>query len=500
MRRSGWLVALMLVVAGVGQAGPVSAQEVVDAADLDVAFTTSQQVLRPGDSFSAAVTVTNLSDAELTALSVEVAVAPQAVDITSSETPEAVAQATLDPNGTVIWQVAVLGPGESIDLGLTGAVVSQVVSLDTTPAVATVLHDTVEVVTTSIDLVPVMTITRTTGVVTIDGVQTVETRVTATPNTEIIDLSITETLTATIDAEPVRPVAMMRVENAQASAGRIEWTIPSPTVGDPIDVAYIAEYPPDLNAGLFDVSLAGSVADDRSEIYFSGEGTVEIATPRIEVTNVEIADESPDSPIRPGDTAAVTITFENTGAPVDDYIVKASVEGSTLAVTKALQGGSTSGSAISWKRVAGVGEESVSYNVAVKSDILEDRETELVALVEVGDTVVSRSAILVPVDTERRQGSNTSQWFALILLFMVLGFGALLLFARSPTGIRGPTAYVAVVIAILTAILILAFGLELASETTLTLLGAIAGYVLGQRKWQQYTDDKSKQESSQGAS
>ena len=66
---------------------------------------------------------------------------------------------------------------------------------------------------------------------------------------------------------------------------------------------------------------------------------------------------------------------------------------------------------------------------------------------------------------------------------MILGFGALILFVRRPADLKKNASYVAVVLAILAAILILAFGLELESETTLTLLGAIAGYVLGNRKW-----------------
>lgn len=496
MRGSRWLVTLV-IVAGASHLGPASALEPVAPDDFELTFTPSQEILRPGDPFSATVTVTNLRDSVLTGLLVKVEIPPQAVDVSSSETPEVVAQAAIDPAGSVTWQVEELVSGASIDLGLTGIVVPQVVDMKTAFATATVSHDTQDVESVDILLTPIVTINRDTGLKVINGIQTVVSTVRVTPNAEVLDLTIVETLTATIDAELARLVPMKRVDNAQASAGRLEWVFPSPKVGEVIDVEYRAEYPSELNAGLFDVTHAGSVADGLSELSFSGEETVEIATPHIEVTDVKFVDDSPDDPIRPGDVVAITVTFENTGEPIGPFVVRTSVDGSTLEVTESDQGGQSSGSAISWPRSAGEGKESVSYKVAVKKDIFDDREAEVVALVEVDGTIVARNAILVPVDTERRQGSNTSQWFSLIVLFMVLGFGALLLFARSPTGIEGPTAYVAVVIAILTAILILAFGLELASETTLTLLGAIAGYVLGERKWQQH---KEKQAESSGGS
>lgn len=459
-------------------------EESVHESEINLVLTTFQEILRPGDPFTATVALINTGEYDLANFSVQVILPPQAVSLTSAVTPPDSADAAIDPNGIVTWEVEALTPGEMLTLELAGSVAPQVVTLQDVLVVATISQERVEVAREEKTLLPIITVGRRTSTDSSREIETIVTSLELVSNAELVGLTVTETLSTLLDAEQVRPVATKRVDNARASLGRVEWFFPMAEVGQQIELEYRAEYSVELNLGVFEVTTAASVVDDRSELFFSGEDTLEIRTPLFTITGHEAQDETPDDPKRPGDSAAVTFTVENSGAPVDDVTVRAQVEGEVLVIASATAG-TVAGSSATWNRPISDAPESFKYTVEIKSDILEDRETDLVASVEIDGILIVRDTVPFLVDTERRQGSNTAQWFTLILLFMVLSVGALLWFARSPGGIKGQTGYIAVVFAILTSILILAFGLEIATEATLTLLGAIAGYVLGQRKWEQ---------------
>jgi hypothetical protein len=491
MRRILSLALLSLLFLLALPAGRASAAE--DADDdpgFDVAITTSQEILRPGDPFTATVVLINTSGSDLTDLSVQLELQTQAVRLAPADSVPDAPEATINPGGIVTWEVETLAGEETLTLGVSGTVAPEVVSLKDIPVTATVSQNQIQLAGADTTLQPIITVVRSTSVDRSPAMETIVTSLEVTPNAALGGLTVTETLTELVDAEPVRPTAIKRVDNAQVSAGRVEWSFPTVEMGKAIQLEYSAEYPAVLNLGDFAVNVAGSINDDTSELFFSGEESLEIRTPLITLTGPVAQDDSPDDAIRPGDTAAVSIVVENGGKPIDGVRIVATVDGTTLGITDAEGSTFTESSAI-WVRTVGVAPVTLDYTVTVKSDILEDRSTDLVAQFQIDDTLIRSNTESFLVDTERRTDSNTGQWFALILLFMVMGFGTVLFFARKRDSLGEHTAYVALVLAILAAILILAFGLELASETTLTLLGAIAGYVLGQRQGGQKANKKS---------
>lgn len=468
----------------VAQGGEAIEKDASSEAGVEVTLAASPEILRPGDSFSAVVTVKNVGATDRDDLIVELSVSPEAVAISSVTTPDGVSATPSMSTGVTSWSIETISSGEPLAVSARGVVASSVVTLTEILVVVSVFEAGQLVAEAESLLLPIVSILRQVSIEpagsgevqgTLVGMSTQ-----ITSNAHLSNLIITETLTATKDHEPVVPVAIRRIEEAEVSPGRVEWTLPMVESGQLVQVAYKASYPLSLNVGDLEVTSAIGVRDSTSELFLS-EKDLRISSPRLDIESHLYEDLTPDNPIKPGDSGRLDIVLKNDGSAAVQISVVVDVGDSPVTVTSPSDGGQPSEAGVTWSELSipSNGDRTLTYGLDISRDVREDTMVEFSATVFIDGVAGPHEPVQIQVDTGRRQGSDTAQFFVLILLFILLGFGALFLFAGREKDIADRAANLAAVVAVLAAILILAFGLDLESETTLTLLGTIAGYVFG---------------------
>ncbi len=454
----------------------------------------SHDLLRPGEQFTATVKLSNDGPDALDGLTLGLSLSAAAVDLNTATSTTQATGPTISA-GKVSWPEIGLLPLEEIVVTATGTVTASVVSLNEVPIEVSVSQGGIVVANNDALVRPLLMVSRiapeSTPASTGQG-EVVVMKMTITPNGPLTDLIVTETLAHRDGSESVVPVATRRADEARASAGRIEWPIGSVEPGGQINLEYLATYPASLNIGTVSATAESRVRDAVSEL-FRAEDDLELNTPLLEMTSFELAGQTPGDPINPGDTVRASIVVQNSGVTAEDVTVEVTLGGTALVISNESPRGQTTDAGVAWSGLEipatdpGAGGTVLSFDIQVSNTVREDTAVEQTATLVVQGKKIDQQSAGFPIETGRREGSDTRLWFTLILLFMLLAFGGLLFVVTrvNRDAFSKRAATFAVVTAIIAAILILAFGLDVETETTLTLLGTIAGYVLGQRLFEE---------------
>ena len=270
----------------------------------------------------------------------------------------------------------------------------------------------------------------------------------------------------------------------------IRWQVETLPAGASRTFSYEATLRRSLNVGAVTITNHATVLINET-VLASTKDSFTLLTPLVTLSR-ELEDLN-GGKIEPGDTLSVILTIRNDGeVPATSVVVRDNPPAEVVAdITGISAPGTRIGETIDWSLQAPLiaGEQqTLRYELRLRTDITEPRNFGANASIFLRGSAAIPAALaeatylLEPEEEEDAAGGFLSdQEFKLILLFMILGYSTALLALWLK--LKKPHVGRAILtVTIIAALLILGFGGTLTENNALSIIAAIAGFVLGQSR------------------
>lgn len=471
-----------------------------DQVEIDTGLAARQR-LQPGGSIDYTLSVSNGGP-----LPVEDLVVALPIDHRFFSRMEASGNDTAQIDGRLVWQAGALATGEERLLAV-GATTADRFATTTLAPVAVELAAggtrRFEEVSLGVAAAPTedLLITHRTvePEVTIQPGDVVEYLVTLTSSGEGGGALLGVEVTVTPDSNVFDPESLASVgddDGAEASGGTITWTGTSVEPAAPVEFRYEVEA-----VGSFlpvrSVTNSGTVTvDGQIRQADSAEAALGRAIDALEVTHTPSGGVDR---VAPGDVVLYTVTVRNGNplARIDDIRVDVDFDDDVFASPRRLFDESEDVEDLTWGELSLAGGEQVQvqYEVTAKAEFPDEVDTTSngtrISVADVAAEAAPSAPLVLALpprpDDSEDSGQTLDDWqrFVLIIVFVVITFvsGGLLI-GRSGQGDERRRRELGILLfttmSLVSATLILAFGSNVGDQA-LSLLAAIAGYVLGRR-------------------